>query len=102
MKKLTITYVTLEGGAKQQHTTTEIVASTKSQNVLLRDYAEKDKFVKSVVEKDLFVDKAKTESAIRTAFADISDKATLEALVNHAMAALDGACMFVRPQVAKK
>lgn len=102
MKKLTITYVTLEGGAKQQHTATEIVASTKSQNVLLRDYAENDKFVKSVVEKDLFVDKAKTENAIRTAFADIGDKATLEALVNHAMCALNGACMFVRPQVAKK
>lgn len=102
MKKLTITYVTLDGGAKQQHTAAEIVASTKSQNVLLRDYAENDKFVKSVVEKDLFVDKAKTESAIRTAFADIGDKATLEALVNHAMCALDGACMFVRPQVAKK
>ena len=102
MKKLTITYVTLEGGAKQQHTTTAIVASTKSQNVLLRDYAENDKFVKSVVENDLFVDKAKTENAIRAAFADIGDKATLEALVSHAMAALDGACMFVRPQVAKK
>lgn len=101
MKKLTITYVTLEGGAKQQHTATEIVASTKSQNVLLRDYAENDKFVKSVIENDLFVDKAKTESAIRAAFADVSDKATLEALVNHAMSALDGACMFVRPQIKK-
>lgn len=101
MKKLTITYVTLEGGAKQQHTTTEIVASTKSQNVLLRDYAENDKFVKSVAEKDLFVDKARVENAIRTTFASEYQGATLDALVAHAMDALNGACMFVRPQVKK-
>ena len=104
MQKLSITYVTLENGKKERRTTTAIVASTKSQNSLLRAMEEEDKFpIKNeLVVKEVFVDKAKTENALATAFAGVGDADTVKALVAHAMAALDGACMFVRPQVDKK
>ena len=102
MKKLTITYVTFENGERRERTVTEIVASTKSQNNLLEQYSLDEKFVKGKpVEKELFVDAEKTAQALLGAFAGIGDNATVTALVNHAMRALDGACMFERPAKSK-
>ena len=102
MKKLTITYVTFKDGSRKEHTVTEIVASTKSQNNLLEQYSVDEKFVKGKpVEKDLFVDAGKTASALQAAFVGVGDDATVKALVAHAMRALDGACMFERPAKSK-
>ena len=103
MKKLTITYVTFENGTRTQHTVTEIVASTKSQNNLLEQYSIEEKFVKGKpVEQELFVDANKTANALATAFAGIGDAETQKALVAHAMRALDAACMFERPDKRSK
>ena len=103
MKKLTITYVTFENGARTQHTVTEIVASTKSQNNLLEQYSIEEKFVKGKpVEQEIFVDVEKTAQALLSAFAGVGDKETVTALVNHAIRALDGACMFERPDKRSK
>lgn len=98
MKQLKISYVTLENGKKENHVAMEIVASTKSQNVLIRDYNAKDRFIRTIEEKDLFVDKIAVETALTATFGKQYSGDVLKALVAHAVKALDGACMFERPK----
>lgn len=103
MQKLSIPYVTIEDGKKVKATQTAIVASTKSQNVLLRDMEKNDKFpVRSQIQvEEIYVDKDATAKALATAFEGYEDNVR-DFLVNHALAALDGACMFARPAVSRK
>lgn len=76
---------------------TAVVASTKSQNILLDELRSQGKVVSGVVVADLFVDDNKTTQALRKTFEEQGYTGeVLEALVKHAHKALNGACMFKR------
>lgn len=98
MKKLTINYVTFANGKREQHTVTEIVASTKSQNNLIDAYSLAEKFIiGKPQETEIFVDGNETAKALAATFAEMySDKEIVAALTAHALKALDAACMFKR------
>ena len=82
---------------------TAIVASTKSQNNLIDEMKEQGKIVASVKVEEIFLDKGKTRQAVADfVLTQINDKAVAESIISHIVKALDGACVFKKPPVARK
>ena len=105
MQKLNIKIKEVDFEKKQfvDKVETAIVASTKSQNNLIDYLKEQGKIVASVSVEEIFLDKGKTRQAVADFVeTQINDKAVSDSVIAHIVKALDGACVFKKPPVARK
>lgn len=87
----------------ESRTDTAIVASTKSANNLLDEYKQRGDIVVRVSERELYLIPEDIKAVLADAIsAQIADSEIAEHVLNAAMKALDGACMFKRPPVVRK
>ena len=87
----------------QTETIIALVASTKSYNNFMDDLRAQGKNPDTTTTKELFIDKEEAREAIRALVeTDVKDPEYQEAVINHIMKALDGACVFKKPPVVRK
>lgn len=101
MQLLKINATALTEKGKEQRTITAVVASTKGANALERELRERDIFVKSMNVSTLYLSQVDVENALKPIIAKAAggNSEIEKALFAHTVKALDGACLFLRPQV---